>query len=456
MSGLGSTAMMGLMVCLAAGLVTAAPSSTMRDATPPRLSAQGLAERIGVNTHLPYTDGKYADVEKVLADLRYLGVRRVRDWSPNPTGQGQQSYERVAQQGATFDMLFRDWNVGQGLSWLRSFQDRHPAAIAAVEGPNEVNNEPVQYIGLKGTPAAVHLQAALYRGVKSDSALQNLPVFNLTSYPDLQAAADYANFHAYAHEGEQPYATLANGLAEQTAVEPRSVFVLTETGYPTLDHDPDGVSERAQARLILNTVVDAAQLGASQIYLYELLDAYPDPEGRDKERHFGLFRVDGSPKPAATALHNLLAILRQSGDGSAGVHELPKLTGVPADASRLMLTTFDGVLVVLWREPPVWDGRRHQDLAPEGLPVSARAGGTLDVYDPALSDRPIVSADAGSPASFNLSDHVLLIRSRPAKRASDDSRAPSNVAEKASRDICPPRQVASPGKPDSRLEGCPK
>ena len=43
------------------------------------LAAQPFLDSLGANTHLPYTDGGYANIVNVAADLAYLGFDNVRD-----------------------------------------------------------------------------------------------------------------------------------------------------------------------------------------------------------------------------------------------------------------------------------------------------------------------------------------------------------------------------------------
>jgi hypothetical protein len=41
-------------------------------------------DSLGVNLHIEYTDGKYADATQVLQDLQYIGIHNVRDYIPDP------------------------------------------------------------------------------------------------------------------------------------------------------------------------------------------------------------------------------------------------------------------------------------------------------------------------------------------------------------------------------------
>ena len=75
--------------------------------------------------------------------------------------------------------------------------------------------------------------------------------------------------------------------------------------------DASSVSEGVQAKYLLDGLLDASKAGNVKTYLYELLDQ--NTGDGISENNFGLFHSDGTPKPAATAVHNLVAILDDSG-----------------------------------------------------------------------------------------------------------------------------------------------
>eukprot|EP01033_Poteriospumella_lacustris_P021639 gene21639-16105_t len=68
-------------------------------------SAARFVASIGVNASINYTDGKYANIQTVLADLKYIGVSLIRTAAYVPGMQGQSAYNLAASQGIRFDML---------------------------------------------------------------------------------------------------------------------------------------------------------------------------------------------------------------------------------------------------------------------------------------------------------------------------------------------------------------
>ncbi len=127
-------------------------------------------------------------------------------------------------------------------------------------------------------------------------------------------------------------------MAGQRAVMPGGGIVLTEAGYYSLPGGGSwgGVDLTTQAKpRLLNLLFDAAKLGVSRTYLYQLLDAYPDPSNTDMEKHFGLFDINNKPKPVAAAIHNLTTILADS--GSVGRRRLLLLFGLQPSHLRQRL-----------------------------------------------------------------------------------------------------------------------
>ena len=96
-----------------------------------------------------------------------------------------------------------------------------------------------------------------------------------------------------------------------SSVSGRKPVWATEAGFQTAARSRDGqppVSEKAGAVYLLRTFLEHFISGVRRTYAYELLDESAEPALRKSEQHFGLLRHDFSPKPAYTALRNLLAL----------------------------------------------------------------------------------------------------------------------------------------------------
>jgi hypothetical protein len=115
---------------------------------------------------------------------------------------------------------------------------------------------------------------------------------------------DFWSFHYY----DKPELAYAAFAAAQAAVAPAPVFV-GETGYHPGDSDPP-VQKRSdredeQLRYFRTIAAATTMLGlppAAPWILFDFARAATPVPMRGPEYNFGLFRVDGTPKPAADAV----------------------------------------------------------------------------------------------------------------------------------------------------------
>jgi hypothetical protein len=187
---------------------------------------------LGVATHIPYTDSQYDDADRIVADLNYLGVHKVRDGAPLPDLDAvwRGHYDTVANAGNQFVLLTNASSPGAVVTAAHDLEARHPGAVIGIEGPNEVNNWPVTYNGQTGTAGAQAFQQALYTAVKADALLKAKPVLGFTDYPEHAGKSDWNNIHPYEREGDGPYQVIADGKAAQSAADPGKPFAITKTG----------------------------------------------------------------------------------------------------------------------------------------------------------------------------------------------------------------------------------
>lgn len=127
-----------LMACASAACVPYVASATTA------ARAQDLLNGIGVNTHTIYTDSLYANTAKTVAAMQYLGLRLIRDVSPNPANQGQSTYATLAKSGLVMDLFVGgdapggSQNPATAVASIAALATAYPGSVHAVEGPNEV------------------------------------------------------------------------------------------------------------------------------------------------------------------------------------------------------------------------------------------------------------------------------------------------------------------------------
>lgn len=379
-----------------------------------------LLDSFGVVTHLPYTDGGYRELSATTNALNYLGLDHVRDQAPNPEYDeyGQEHFADAAAAGIHFTFVVEGGvDPSVTVQRIHAIEQAYPGTVTAIEGPNEVNNWPVTYNGLSGTAGAQAYMKALFDAVQADPLLRDITVTGFTDWPNHASTSDTSTIHPYAKDGDQPLQRILQDMEDQNAVDPGKQFLITETGYHTQINPSEGwegVSEAVQAKLILNTYMDGALAGAQQTYVYQLLDAY---EGDSQEEHFGLFRLDNSPKPAATAIHNLTTILADTG-GTAenfapGSLDLT-VTGAPATGHTYLTQKSDGSFqVITWAEPDIWneDSNRAIAVAPTTETISfGKSFETVQIFDPLLGTSAVQTLHNVSSVSLGVTDHPLIVQ----------------------------------------------
>lgn len=379
-----------------------------------------LLDSFGVVTHLPYTDGGYRELSATTNALNYLGLDHVRDQAPNPEYDeyGQEHFADAAAAGIHFTFVVEGGvDPSVTVQRIHAIEQAYPGTVTAIEGPNEVNNWPVTYNGQTGTAAAQAYMRDLFNAVQADPLLRDITVSGFTDWPNHASTSDTSTIHPYAKDGDQPLDRILQDMEDQNAVDPGKQFLITETGYHTQINPSEGwegVSEAVQAKLILNTYMDGALAGAQQTYVYQLLDAYA---GDSQEEHFGLFRLDNSPKPAATAIHNLTTILADTGSTAesfaTGSLDLT-VTGAPATGHTYLTEKSNGSYqVITWAEPDIWDeaGNRAITVAPTTETISfGKTFGTVEIFDPLLGTTPIQTLHDVSSVSLSVTDHPLVVQ----------------------------------------------
>jgi hypothetical protein len=424
-----SLAALGCAVGFAADCVSAAERT--------EISASDFVNMIGVGVHMRYTDGAYADTLKVIEDITFLGIRRVRDDLPgNDTRESlhaRDMLKRMAFDRIRFNLIFPGrWKESGAIDFLKILEMAVPGSVASVEGYNEINNVPVTFDGLGGVAGAAAGQRAIYQAIKSNPALSHVPVIDMTGFVEvndstfnygasLKGYADVMNMHSYAQNGAQPGGWInAEKLGHYKAIEEPMPKVITEFGYASMPQSGwlvIGVDERTQAKGILNGLFDAARSGYDGIYIYELLDQKPDPEQKELEFHFGLFDFDNRPKLAAGAIRNLTAIL---GGGMNAGRKMPnesvRITVEAPESGEqvrsLGLRKSNGTqLAAIWRETPFWDRASGQPLEATSVPAKisfGRSCSAIKSYDLLQSSEPVATA-AGGVISVNVGDYVQLV-----------------------------------------------
>ena len=414
----------GLVCALALGAtLLAAPASAQ--APVQARSAYSFVDSLGVNIHMAhnaraggeFATNAYNDVAKTEQALTYLGIKYARDFfaANNPDILRKLHSETRIKYGIFL-------GVGWGLDYeaQMSLIHRNADMLASVEGPNEVDNWPPTFDGLKGYPASIAQMRRIHADIKGTPASEHLPVYCLTlgdadanrfKLGDLSAYCDYAVAHPYPVSGKLAYPFIQHWNNLSLSWAPNLPIVITEGGYSTRPSMTASADEASHAKLELNFLFDVFAQGVSRTYLYELLDEYePGYQNNERSWHYGLFRYNGTPKPAATAIRAVVKLLRDKEFAPGALAY--DLRGLPSTAHQVLLQGSDGTFVLtLWNEP-IFDMKSGGvgSLAPVNVQVNLLKQATrIQVVDPLLGTNSIRTEMDVRGITVSVPDHPILV-----------------------------------------------
>jgi hypothetical protein len=394
---------------LEAGVETARPASSFTDS-------------VGINTH--YNNAQWGDspygnrsIDGLLSDL---GVRHIRDNTQTSVG------------FSAISLLYQNYGIRTDLvltapappQTVVSAVKMFPA-IEAVEGVNEPDGFPITFNGLSDDPgnndfsATRAYQDALYAAMKADTATAAVPVLSPAMMdpgktPLLKGIGfDLASLHAYAAP-HQPTYQLDGRIWQVNHISDSPVQIIaTETGYYTRASTGGQVSEKAQAKYLTRLFGEHFNRGISRTYDYELVDGLNS--ATDPESNFGLLRNDLSPKPAYTALKNLVQLLRDSGSTPALSTDALDftLTGGGTSLQHTLLEKSDGsFFLLLWNDVSSWDVTTHSDIVNAAVPVRLQLYGKFDlaqVFVPGQSADAMARYADPQRLDLNVPDEVMIV-----------------------------------------------
>ncbi len=403
-------------------LVMAASSFCVaQDAKPASVrSADAFVDSIGVNVHLGYTDTIYRHYDEIIRPrLKELGIRHIRD------GLRPDRKDVIAKLNDLAGLGIRSILIVSPEEAVE-IATAASASVWAVEGQNEPDNKRKDWV-----EPARQQQELLYRTIHRNPQTARLPVVvpgmaNTRDSPgrfgSLVNVLDYGNTHSY--PGGLPPTSGGWGIRLDRAIsECRKVcgekpIVATETGYHNRVQEKGhpGVSEKAEAKYLPRLLLTYFDAGIVRTYLYEFADEKPDPQFTNMQQHFGLIRVDGSPKPAFFAIKNLIDLLADPGPAFEPGSLAYDLEGDTKDIRQVLLGRRDGSFdLILWQEVPSFDlsNRKDLEVAPRAVTLRLPAPVRLESYRPIISSERVSSLEHLSEVNLNVSDEPLVIRVTP-------------------------------------------
>lgn len=419
-------------------LVVGANLNHPQAATESARSADSFVDGLGVAVHLTY--GHYSDRWESTLQPRLLeiGLRHIRtDMIGDETN--IRRVNALAKLGVKTTLIT---GPGSDIGALKEMV----AGVEAVEGPNEPDNWPVTYQGIQGWGAIKPYQVELFNAVKNDLLTKSVHVLTASiggpewyrEVGNLAPWCDYANLHFYTpsfgeHFGRPAPPTdglhIGRGgkremglLSLAKTLAPGKPMIVTEAGYSTrlVASDWDaGVTERAAARYIPRMLLELLNHGVERGYIYELYDQ----EGNDMHGGLGMLRADGSLKPHAAAIRNMIRILEDPGPAfrpdslefslAAAIAVRDDLDHRTDEIHHSLLQKRDGrFYLILWHETAGFNPDTDQDiLVPDQtvtLQLTAQYG-LARIFNPLLSKEPQSQFSGVQTLTLKVPDHPIIV-----------------------------------------------
>ncbi len=414
----------------------------------PAKSANAFVDSIGVNTHIRYYDTAYGNYPFIKQSLLDLGIRHIRDGGSDPTW-----IQRINELGSLGikSTLVLDPNIGIGPD--ASYDIKPPGytvtnfvknlvsqGVEAVEILNEFdlfynlfpytrNGQPVRGDGW--ISYVRDFTRDVYTALKADPATANIPIIgpsfvfanSSSAIGDLSQWVDYGSFHPYNNPKNPGDGSLAKDYTLRSQSFGTKPLIATEVGYSTgsaLSDRP--VTEAVQGKYIPRLFLESFNQGVPRTFSYELIDQKAEPN--NSESNYGLLRSDGTPKPAYTALKNLISLLNDPQPVTPATPATPATpvitTTKPLGALNyaiggsstqnvhhtLLQKSSGDFYLVLWLEVPSTDQPVSQNVT---LNFNT-ALGQATTYAPNQSIAPVATVAAPTQLTLSVTDAPLVVK----------------------------------------------
>ena len=393
-------------------------------------AAASFVSSVGVVTHLSYTNTPYyTQFPQILSSLKKLGVKHIRDgyypWAASDPI--VLNHQKIAGAGIKTDYVV-PYDLSTTTQQIEQFAPM-VGDMGSLEAPNECDVSG----GCGGSGlAAVDNVVAFLPTVNTAAQTIGTPMFGPSfvlqaSYPEagnLDSEMTMNNLHIY-FGGRNPgstgwgaddaegnsYGSFAWWLDQAAIDGPGMPSVITETGYITSQTTttPYTLPDSVAASYTPRTLLLAFKSGFKQIYMYELIDEVSSPG-------YGLLNADLTPRPAYTAVKNLLSRLSDSGASFSPGSLHYQILGGDSNLNHLLLQKSDGSYwLVLWLEEPSWDPVNVAPLSvtPENIGIELTSGykTTTDYqFNDAGGVTAFTQPITNNIASLTVTDQISIVR----------------------------------------------
>ena len=425
--------MRGLVACAAAlgaagtGAATANADTNSTQAT--AATAPAFRQTIGVNAAPSWLDSPYGEWPRIVSRIREMGATNIRAVAPISTNEGwnRAVWGRIndaVDAGLKFNFLLSyDCSMGGPVSQcIDALRTRVPASgVVSVEWPNEADHQkdPNWVARVSAWGRAIHASMKGHPGTRGIPILG--PSLVAPDAPsilgDQSAYVDAGNLHPYTGGLSPSPEHMLRERVRMAAATGSKPLVATEAGFHTVlsstgpfKPTDEGVSAVYTVRTFLEHYVS----GVQKTYIFQLQDHRPEPT--NPEMNFGLLRHDGSPRPAFTAVKNLMGMVGTQGPSRPAALSY-SIAGDTSDLRQLVLHKADGThLIVLWRTASIWnrDAKQRVAVAPKRLAVSLPGASSAEVGNPIAGPGMLPVRLDGGRATVDVAGDPIVLQVRAA------------------------------------------
>jgi hypothetical protein len=333
-----------------------------------------FTDSVGVNLHLAFPGTIYqTQFPQIMQAMIALGITHYRDGLNQYALPFQyQNAEALGKAGMKADWLMDSHNSA---SIINSAYEYAPDATAGFEGPNEDDAD-------VGFNLSTFMQL-LKSTVRSNPATAAMPIIdpsflNVSSFGiqgSLGPLVNYGNMHDYFGNYNPEtgsygsnfyncggYGSMQFNICLAQMVSGGQPAVSTETGYQS----GTGLSDAIIGRYELRTLFEGLNLGVARTYIYEMID--------DASGNWGLLTANFTPRPAYTAIQNVLALLKDVNFTQPGKLNY-SLTGGMQNVNHVLLQKSDGTFyIAIWLAVPGADPGNPSstfNVAPQNVTLTA-------------------------------------------------------------------------------------
>jgi hypothetical protein len=404
------------------------------------VSAYSFVNSIGVGTHLYDLNLSYGNTTAVVNSLTNAGIKHIRDGYSVPKTLPWATYlsdetsifRQVQAAGIYIDLGItgcpNDATSASPATWASTVvANLDVSKIDYFELTNEIDN----FCGSNWLTGAASYMQAFSNAIRSSPTLKSIPIIGpsfvnesaVTSLGDLSSYIDYGNIHPYMN-ATPPSADYIDDnqkafIAPDSGSKP---IIATETGETTAAlTSTDGfipVPESVQAVYTINTYLEQWNAGIKRTYIYELADNSDDTANNNNtsESHFGIVNYDFTAKPSYTAIKNLISLLSDPSDFSAGSLNYTITGGTATTDSLLMEKQNGSYWLAIWQDDSLYNRDNRTSIAPTQVPVKlsfSKPMASIKTYDPLQSTSPVSTTTNVSSYNLTSTPSVTLVNINP-------------------------------------------